>query len=226
MIERIEYGVTEQGIKVTLPQEMGRRLLRPNDSGQYSDIVRAASVPRAVKVVEMYPSDEGYAVDLNFEKVLDLKSKIDKGNALRQLSKAHKQIVETASDGQRNEAVEISYGERSRRSGLFSMSALLHWPDADIREKLDGQIQHDMRHAASFLLPMDEDDIAHNVRSQLSSHFSTARLIVDKENEVEMIARPSDEDSGEGARLVPLNVLTDAQQLVCLTGLASFAKHR
>ncbi len=226
MIENIEYSVTESGLQVGVPKDLADRLFEGNHLGNDLEIVRYASVPAKKRVVEMIDTDDGYTVNLNFKKVRNLRAGQDRGNALHQLTRTHRQLVESASGNQRSQIVEVGYSEGPVRAGVFGMAALVHWQPEDQANlaRLQASVEEDMQAAANLLLPMTEEDVANNVQAQFSNNH--AALIINHQGLSGMFSSSEYDPSESFFTLSSRNVWNDAQQLVCLTGLASIAKTR
>ncbi len=225
MTERIEYDVTDEGLRVSVPPRMGERYFDMSARGNYQPAVLYAKAPPKQRVVEIHPSDDSVVIDLNFKKVQSIRGEADKATATLQLATTHRQIVERASGDERSDIVEVNYSNSPNRIGLHAMSAFLHLR-GEIDPQFDGLVQADMRRAASFLVGGSDEAIRANVRSQLSDDFEIPRLIANREEGRDMAAPDSYNRQANFLTLIPHNITDHAQQLVCLTGLASFAKHR
>lgn len=226
MSERIEYEPTAQGIDITIPKELGDKLLTI-DGRTIPRILRLYDLPEESRMFEFIPGEESYDVRMYFDRLATANNATTFANFTRQLSAVHREIVETASGSQRSDAAEVRYTDAPVRSGgVYGMAALLHWPEKRFDETaLKDAVLSSMGTAAAYLLDIPRPEIPGALDVRLNRGVQS-KMMIGEATRTGLIGPYDFNPNSEAIAMSGASMTTDAQQLVSIAGLAAFAHFR
>lgn len=227
MTERIGYDVNQEGIIVALPKAVGEQIISSDDA---SLIMTWSGLERRSRMFDFKEIADGYEVFLDFKRAgyVGQARPEDYRAVLHQLTLVHREIIETAGADYQNGGMQLVYGVPAGYRTPHPLRADLYFSVAtdEAREGLTQAVTSDMRRMGGFLLPHHQP---YTVDSHVWADFTEGEiptLHVHTPRRAGMFGGDRLDPFAETFDLTSFNLSSRTEELVCISGLASFAKHR